>query len=85
MITFLKELASPFKKSSKSPNSMYTRILTEQVDVMDWSSIAKVQEAIQKLVNSKKFEDNISKNNKSIEAAAEELGYHVKDYDLIKG
>lgn len=68
------------KESSKSPNSMYTRIFTDQVDVEDWSSIEKVQEAIQKLINSKKFEGNISKINKSIEAAAQELGYQIKDF-----
>ena len=65
------------KASSKAPNSMYTRIYTDEVDVADWSSIVNVQEAIHKLVNSKKFENNISKINKSIRAAAEELGHQL--------
>lgn len=56
---------------------MYTRIYTDEVDVADWSSIEKVQEAIHKLVNSKKFEANINTINKSIRAAAEELGHQL--------
>lgn len=65
------------KASSKAPNSMYTRIYTDEVDVADWSSVEKVQKAIHKLVNSKKFENNISTINKSIVAAAEELGVQL--------
>ena len=61
---------------------MYTQIFTDQVDVADWSSIEKVQEAIYKLINSKKFETNITKINKSIEAAAEEMGYQTKDFEI---
>lgn len=67
------------KDSSKSPNSMYTRIFTDQVYVSDWSSIEKVQEAIHKLTNSKKFEDNISRINKSIATASVNLGYQDKE------
>lgn len=63
---------------------MYTRIFTDQVEVTDWSSLEKVQEAIHKLINSKKFEDNIFKINKSIESAAEELGYQIKDSEMAK-
>ena len=72
------------KEYSKSPYSMYTQIFTDQADVADWSSIDKVHEAIYKLINSKKFEDNISKINKSIEAAAEELSYQIKDLEMMK-
>ncbi|MGO1059539.1 PD-(D/E)XK nuclease family protein [Planococcus sp. FY231025] len=67
------------KDSSKSPSSMYTRIFTDQVHVSDWSSIEKVQEAIQKLTNSKKFEDSINRINKSIAIASADLGYQEKE------
>ncbi len=80
----LEENGYSIKESSKSPNSMYTRIFTDQVEVTDWSSLEKVQEAIHKLINSKKFEDNIFKINKSIESAAEELGYQIKDSEMAK-
>ncbi|MBD8014220.1 hypothetical protein [Planococcus wigleyi] len=53
--------------------------------VADWSSIDKVHEATYKLINSKKFEDNISKINESIEAAAKELGYQIKEYNMANG
>lgn len=75
----LEENDYTIKNSSKSPNSMYTRIFTDQVYVADWSSIEKVQEAIQKLTNSKKFEDNINRINKSIAIASAELGYQEKE------
>lgn len=75
----LEENGYTIKSSSKSPNSMYTRIFTDQVYVSDWSSIEKVQEAIQKLVHSKKFEDNMTRINRSIAAASAELGYQAKE------
>ena len=80
----LEENGYSIKESSKSPNSMYTRIFTDQAEVADWSSVEKVQEAIHKLINSKKFEDNITKINKSIRAAAEELGYQIKASEMAK-
>lgn len=75
----LEENGYTIKSSSKSPNSMYTRIFTDQVYVSDWSSIEKVHEAIQKLANSKKFEDNITRINQSIAVASAELGYQAKE------
>ncbi|MBZ5201987.1 PD-(D/E)XK nuclease family protein [Planomicrobium chinense] len=72
------------KPSSKTPNSMYTRIFTDQVEVTDWTSIEVVQKAIHKLKASKKFEDHISRINKSIAAASEELGYEPIDLKMIE-
>ena len=61
---------------------MYTQIFTDQADVADWSSIKKVQEALHKLVNSKKFEDNITKINESIKTDSKEMGYQSNELEL---
>lgn len=87
-IKLLEKLAEngyAIKPSSKTPNSMYTRIFTDQVEVADWTSVEAVLEAIQKLTASKKFETNISRINKSITAASEELGYRTKNIEMVEG
>ncbi|WKA53171.1 PD-(D/E)XK nuclease family protein [Planococcus shixiaomingii] len=79
----LEENGYSIKPSSKTPNSMYTRIFTDQVEISDWTSIEAVQAALGKLTSSKKFDDNMDLINKSIAAASEELGYN-SNIEMVK-
>lgn len=73
LLNKLEENGYTIKPSSKSANSMYTRFFSDQVEVRDWSSIEQIQEAITRLTNSEKFEDNVQRINKSLESLTAEL------------
>lgn len=63
----------PIKENSKTVNSMYTRIYTDQVEVEDWSSVDNVQKAIEELTSSNSFKQAIDQINASLEAASSEI------------
>ncbi|WP_282019828.1 PD-(D/E)XK nuclease family protein [Planomicrobium okeanokoites] len=69
----LEENSFSIKPSSKSSNSMYTRIFTDQVEVKDWSSIDQIHEAITQLTTSVEFENNLQRVNQSLQALSAEM------------
>ncbi|WKA56975.1 PD-(D/E)XK nuclease family protein [Planococcus shenhongbingii] len=73
LLHYLEQNGYSIKPSSKSSNSMYTRIFSDQVEVKDWTSVDQVHTAIEQLTNSDQFESNIKRINNSVKMLAKEL------------